>query len=81
MVRVRMLWRIVLLVAVMLAACVPALPDKQPVPIALVPATGAVAAPATSPLAVTAVVPEPNAAAVLFDSAVFVQFNHPHLRT
>jgi len=28
-------------------------------------------------LAVTAVVPEPNASAVLFDSAIFVQFNHP----
>jgi hypothetical protein len=37
----------------------------------------AVAAPAISPLAVTSVVPEPDSSAVLFNSAVFVQFNRP----
>src|SRR5216683_3991634 len=74
-----MLWRIIvrLLGAAVLAGCAPANPAPQAAPIVLPRAASAVAAPATSPLAVTAVVPEPNAGAVLFDSAVFVQFNHP----
>ncbi len=74
-----MLWRIIvrLLGAAVLAGCAPANPAPQAAPIVLPRAASAVAAPATSPLAVTAVVPEPNASAVLFDSAVFVQFNHP----
>src|SRR5712691_6533377 len=70
-----MSWRIFLRVlgAAVLTGC--AAPPA--VPVVLPSAASAVAAPATSPLAVTAVVPEPNASAVLFDSAVFVQFNHP----
>src|SRR5258708_5959839 len=70
-------WRILLLCAVLLAGCVPASQERRPVPSGLPEPPIAVAAPAVSPLAVTAVVPEPNASAVLFDSAVFVQFNHP----
>src|SRR5712691_9423655 len=70
-----MAWRIFLRVlgAAVLTGC--AAPPA--VPVVLPSAASAVAAPAISPLVVTAVVPEPNASAVLFDSAVFVQFNHP----
>jgi len=70
-----MSWRILIraLGAVLLTGCA----AQQPVPIVLPQPSSAIAAPATTPLAVTAVVPEPNASAVLFDSAVFVQFNHP----
>src|SRR5438309_1415091 len=70
-----MSWRIVL--RVLSAAVLTGCAAPPAVPVVLPSAASAVAAPAISPLAVTAVVPEPNAAAVLFDSAVFVQFNHP----
>src|SRR5712692_145221 len=74
-----MSWKIIMRIlgAVVLAACAPASAAQQPLPIVMPPAHSAAAASATSPLAVTVVVPEPNASAVLFDSAVFVQFNHP----
>ena len=74
-----MSWRVVLRVlgVAVLAGCIPANAAQPPVPIGLPQTRSAVAAPATSPLTVTAVVPEPNASAVLFDTAVFVQFNHP----
>src|SRR6266851_2545971 len=74
-----MSWKIIMrfVGAVVLAACAPASAAQQALPIAIPPAHSAAAASATSPLAVTSVVPEPNASAVLFDTAVFVQFNHP----
>jgi hypothetical protein len=65
-----MRWRLLLLTA-LLTACAP---PEEPTP--AVPPV-AVAAPAVAPLVVRAVVPEPDASAVPFDSAVFVQFNRP----
>jgi hypothetical protein len=70
------MWLRVLLVATLVVTgCVPA--ADAPTPFLAPTAPIAAAARAASPLSVTAVVPEPNASAVLFDSAVFVQFNKP----
>src|SRR6266545_4880717 len=70
----RMLPRLLLALMLLLTGCVPARPTAPAESIA--PPSGAAAAPAVAPLAITAVVPEPNASAVLFDSPIFVQFNH-----
>src|SRR6266540_2726429 len=70
----RMLPRLLLALMLLLTGCVPARPTAPAESIA--PPSGAAAAPAVAPLAITAVVPEPNASAVLFDSPFFVQFNH-----
>jgi len=69
-----MLPRLLLALMLLLTGCVPARPTAPAESIA--PPSGAAAAPAVAPLAITAVVPEPNASAVLFDSPIFVQFNH-----
>ena len=70
----RLLLRLAILMAILVGGCEPAhKPAREP-------QTGpsvAVAAPTASPLSVNAVVPEPNASAVLFNSAVFVQFSRP----
>src|SRR5437762_2759705 len=54
-----------------LTSCVPATTQRVGVP------QSVKAEAAQSALAVTSVVPEPNASAVLFDSTLYVQFNHP----
>src|SRR6266849_2027299 len=64
--------RILLVAIVLLAGCAP---SSQPAAFSEPPVV--VAAPAISPLSVTAVVPEPDSSAVAFDSTVYVQFNHP----
>ena len=62
--------RLILLVAILCGGCAPALASAD-APLA------AEAAPATPTLAVTSVVPQPDASAVPYDAAIFVQFNKP----
>src|SRR5947208_11571137 len=85
-----MLLRVLLLCLIVISACVPPAPTSAPREVkatdsssavdavaALMDPPRAAASPASNPLAVTAVVPEPDASAVLFDSTVYVQFNRP----